>query len=70
MVKDQVYFATYFIYDQMATIILNTNNLFISNVTSDFYATSAELLIIKISSVIVDHISNQNKLLLVYKSLK
>lgn len=69
MVKDQVYFATYFICDQMTTIILNTNNLFIFNVTNDFYATSAALLI-KISSVIVDHISNQNKFLLVYKSLK
>lgn len=44
----------------MTTITLNTN-LFISNVTSDFYATSAALLIIKISPVIVDHISNQKK---------
>lgn len=68
--KDQVYFATYFIYDQMTTIILNTNNLFISNVTNDFYATSAALFNKKKSPVIVDYISNQYKFLLVYKSLK
>lgn len=43
MVKDQVYFVTYFIYDQMTTVILNTNNLFISNVTSYSYATSAAI---------------------------
>lgn len=44
MVKDQVYFATYFIYDQMTAIILNTNNVFIFNVTNDFYATTVAIL--------------------------
>lgn len=43
MVKDQVYFVIYFIYDQMTTLILNINNLFISNVTNYFYATSAAI---------------------------
>lgn len=42
--KDQSLFATYFIYDQITTIILDTNNLFIANVTNDFYATSASIL--------------------------
>lgn len=42
MVKDQVYFATYFIYDQM-TITLNTNNLFTANVTTDTSAISVAI---------------------------
>lgn len=70
MAKDQVCFATYFIDDQMTTIILNTNNLFISKVTNNFSATSAAIFKLKTSSVKVDHISNQNKSFLVYKHLK
>lgn len=44
MAKDQVYFAIYFTYDQMTAIILNTNNVFIFNVTNYFYATSVAIL--------------------------